>query len=174
MQTKVEEETVQGTMGTAVRRALSVAAILGVSMAFAAQAQAAPPQISALSAAEVSATSVVLKAQINSGGKPTRWHFEYGTDDCTKTACTAIPSPKPRSLPTARLSQIEVVIKGLTPAPSITSCSPLKTAKGGRSAPTGSSPPAATPSRPCPTTAPMSRLRRSTRTATTSRQARPG
>ncbi len=105
----------QGEKGTGIRRALVVAATFCVLTASAATAQAVPPQMSGISASEVTTSSAKLKAEINPGGKLTRWHFEYGTSDCSKTICTSIPVPEAQIPAGSSLVPVEEAIIGLAP-----------------------------------------------------------
>jgi WD40-like Beta Propeller Repeat len=57
-----------------------------------ANATAAAPTISATTVSEVTFTSATLKAKVNPGNKVnTRYHFEYGTEDCALTPCSSTP-----------------------------------------------------------------------------------
>jgi hypothetical protein len=57
-----------------------------------ASATAAAPTISATTVSEVTFTSATLKAKVNPGNKVnTRYHFEYGTEDCALTPCSSTP-----------------------------------------------------------------------------------
>jgi hypothetical protein len=55
-------------------------------------ATAAAPTISGTTVSEVTFTSATLKAKVNPGGKVnTRYHFEYGTEDCASSPCSSTP-----------------------------------------------------------------------------------
>ena len=50
-----------------------------------------PPSISGLRVTGVTADSGVLRAEINPNTAPTTYRFEYGTEDCSVSACTSLP-----------------------------------------------------------------------------------
>ncbi len=103
----------QGAKGTGVPRGLGAAAAFCVAMVLAGTAQAAAPVLSGISVSEVTADSAKLKAEVNPGGKLTRWHFEYGTSDCSKTVCTSIPIPEAQIPAGSSSVLVEEAITGL-------------------------------------------------------------
>ncbi len=70
----------------------TLALALGLMALAATSVHAAPPVILGTSFTPTSTTSVVLKAEINPGGKATSYHFEYGTSECP-ASCTKMPVP---------------------------------------------------------------------------------
>ena len=104
----------QGTRGTSFRQALAAATVFCASMAIAVTAQAEPPQFSGISVSGVTTNSATLNAEVNPGAKITRWHFEYGTSDCSKSACTAIPIPEGQLPAGSAPVLIEATLEGLT------------------------------------------------------------
>ncbi len=121
----------QGAKGTGIRRALIAMAAFCVAMVFAAAAQAAAPVLSGISISGVTANSAVLKAEVNPGGKLTRWHFEYGTSDCSKSACTSIPL-EDASIPGGSSPvPVEETLAGLSPGTAYHFLVSAKNADGG-------------------------------------------
>ncbi len=99
-----------------VRRAvLTVLALLCAGGVAAQAVTAAPPTVTGVSASGVSSSSATLKAEVNPGGKLTRWHFEYGLSDCSKSTCTAIPIPEGQIPAGSSAVPIEEAIAGLIP-----------------------------------------------------------
>jgi hypothetical protein len=90
----------------------SAAAALAL-LAIAAPSASAAPTIAKTSVSHVSATSATLQAEINPEGKATKYHFEYGSADCSSNPCAATPDGKgiTGSSPVA----VEAQIEGLTP-----------------------------------------------------------
>jgi hypothetical protein len=102
--------------GRCIRLAMCALAALSVWMISAEAAVAAPPQITNSGAAKVTSSSATLTADINPQGKPTRFHFEYGTADCTSNPCTSIPIPEGEIPAGSSPVHVEVTVEGLTPA----------------------------------------------------------
>jgi hypothetical protein len=85
----------QGTLGGAGKKAATTA--IGVLCAlafFTSSAQAAAPQIERTSVSGVTTTTASLEATIDPGGALTRFHFEYGLQDCATGPCTSVPAPE--------------------------------------------------------------------------------
>ncbi len=53
---------------------------------------ASVPLIRREQANQVHSESAVISAQVNPGGKPTTYHFEYGPADCSSNPCTSVPA----------------------------------------------------------------------------------
>jgi len=60
-------------------------------------AQAAPPAIVSTTVSAATTTSVVLEARINPNEKATKYHFEYGPQDCSSNPCTSTPDEQIKS-----------------------------------------------------------------------------
>jgi hypothetical protein len=58
-----------------------------------APAQAAPPLIGGAFIAGTTTNSTVLHGTIDSGGRATTYHFEYGSGDCASSPCAGVPVP---------------------------------------------------------------------------------
>jgi hypothetical protein len=56
-------------------------------------ALAAAPTVSSASVSAVTRSAAVLEAEINPNGEATTYHFEYGTLDCSSSACLSVPVP---------------------------------------------------------------------------------
>lgn len=74
-----------------------------------------PPLLSDESASEVFSDGGRLNAKIDPNGSPTTYHFEWGPEPCSASACSSIPSPDdPLKKPTGLFS-VTQVITGLSP-----------------------------------------------------------
>jgi hypothetical protein len=51
-----------------------------------------PPEVEAVSTADVTADSTTLRARINPHRAETTYRFEYGLEDCSVSACTSVPA----------------------------------------------------------------------------------
>src|SRR5689334_8838064 len=97
-------------------------AALTLALAFAcmaSKATAAAPVLEHGRATPVGLTTATLAADINPGGKPTRYEFLYGTADCESTpeACTEVPPPEEEVEVNGSSPQtVKVPITGLSPA----------------------------------------------------------
>src|SRR5689334_824277 len=97
-------------------------AALTLALAFAcmaSKATAAAPVLEHVRATSVGLTTATLAADINPGGKPTRYEFLYGTADCESTpeACTEAPPPVEGAEVNGSSPQtVKVPITGLSPA----------------------------------------------------------
>jgi hypothetical protein len=83
-----------------------------------ASVSAAPPGISGTSVSEVTSSSVLFEAELNPQGKATRYHFEYGLEDCASHVCTKVPLPEaeiPNPAPNSAVS-VSFPVGGLTSA----------------------------------------------------------
>jgi hypothetical protein len=79
------------------------------------EGEAAPPQVSQAAVSNVTGTSATLEAEVNPGGKLTRYHFEYGTADCATSSCTSIPLLEAEISPVGSPVHVEVMLEGLAP-----------------------------------------------------------
>jgi hypothetical protein len=82
---------------------------------WASAARAAAPQITDTKVSGVTSNSAILETEIDSQGKATRYHFEYGTTDCTKDPCTGIPNPDAELPGGSSPVAVKVPLEGLTP-----------------------------------------------------------
>src|SRR5689334_5698101 len=95
---------------------LALACVLGC---LASRATAAAPILEHVRATSVGLTTATLEADINPGGKPTRYEFLYGTSDCAVTpgACTEVPPVEEEAEVTGTSPQpVKAPITGLSPA----------------------------------------------------------
>jgi hypothetical protein len=95
---------------------LVVAAALCLLALAATSASAAVPVITGTSFSHVTTDSVILEAEINPGGKATKYHFEYGPVNCAANPCTAIPFPEEGKINGASpAGVVGVPVEGLSP-----------------------------------------------------------
>ncbi|HWL48867.1 MAG TPA: fibronectin type III domain-containing protein, partial [Acidimicrobiia bacterium] len=80
-------------------------------------ALAVAPTVVSETATGVTSESATLRAEVNPGGKVTKYHFEYGLGDCAVSACTSVPPLPEPTLPggAATVPVAPVQIEGLTP-----------------------------------------------------------
>lgn len=83
----------QGVRGRSAKAGAATLAAVGALCFLAQGALALPPQVTKSRVSEVTSTTAVLEAEVNPGGVKTGFHFEYGTEDCSKTSCVLIPVP---------------------------------------------------------------------------------
>src|SRR5689334_17523553 len=101
-----------------------IAALTALTLALAftcmaSKATAAAPVLEHVRAISVGLTTATLEAEINPGGKPTRYEFLYGMADCESTpeACTEVPPPEEEVEVNGSSPQtVKVPITGLSPA----------------------------------------------------------
>ena len=74
----------------------------------------APPAINGESPTDVSASGATLSAFVNPDGADTTYHFEYGTADCSTSACTSVPVPDADIGSGTAAQGVSVAITGLT------------------------------------------------------------
>ncbi len=78
-------------------------------------AAAAPPTIAKTTASKVTSTTATLEADVNPGGKLTRYHFEYGTADCAFSPCASIPIPEGEIPAGSSPVRVTATVEGLAP-----------------------------------------------------------
>ncbi len=81
----------------------------------AANASAAPPQITATKVSEVGTETATFEAELNPGGEDTHYRFEYGTSDCAKSACARVPVPDADAGEGSSAVVVKAPVTGLTP-----------------------------------------------------------
>ncbi len=85
----------QGTLRGAGKMAATAAVGMFCALAFfAGSAQAAAPSIGRTGVTGVTTTTALFEATIDPGGALTRFHFEYGLQDCAVGPCTSVPAPE--------------------------------------------------------------------------------
>ena len=77
----------------------------------------APPVINAESVSDVHSDRALLSARINPGGADTKYHFEYGTGDCSASPdpCQAVPVPDVDVGSGKLFVNVSYQLRGLTP-----------------------------------------------------------
>ena len=103
---------------TPIRLPAALLALLCLAALGAASAPAAAPTIVETSFSAVGSDLAILRAQINPGGKPTRYRFEYGLADCAlpASACTEVPLAEGPAGSGTSPTPVEAHVQGLTPA----------------------------------------------------------
>lgn len=98
--------------GSALIGALLIAAALAAAPAFASELA---PIVSSEAASDVHSDAAMLHAVINPNGTTTKYHFEYGTSECSLGSCEKTPAIDVNigSSPSPRL--VSVQLSGLTP-----------------------------------------------------------
>ena len=85
----------QGTLEGVGKKAARAAVGMFCAIAFlASSAQAAAPSIQRTAVSGVTTTTALFEATIDPGGALTRYHFEYGPQDCSVGPCTSVPAPE--------------------------------------------------------------------------------
>jgi len=85
----------QGTLEGVGKKAARAAIGTFCALAFlASSAQAAAPSIQRTAVSGVTTTTALLEATIDPEKAPTRFHFEYGLQDCSVGPCTSVPAPE--------------------------------------------------------------------------------
>ncbi len=92
---------------------LVVVAVIGAGTGV--DAMAAAPQVTGVSVSNVGTESATFKAMINPQGEDTKFHFEYGLTDCSKTACTKAPVPDADAGTGTVSTLFETTVAGLAP-----------------------------------------------------------
>jgi hypothetical protein len=76
----------------------------------------AAPEISGMSASQVTTTEAILNGQVNPQNEVAEYHFEIGTEDCSLSACASVPIEE-ASLPSGNAAvPVSQIITGLQPA----------------------------------------------------------
>jgi hypothetical protein len=100
------------------RTPLGVLVVMAAALlsALAAPSAMAAPTIPLTTASQVTTTSAVLEADVNPGGKATRYRFEYGLAPCSANPCTTVPAGEEGKLPAGAIPvRVGASIEGLAP-----------------------------------------------------------
>jgi hypothetical protein len=98
-----------------------VAVLAFIVLAFlSASASAAAPKVDRTLISRVTTTAVILEADVNLGGKPVLYRFEYGLADCSIDPCAEVPGSEGEVKPEELLAGVEVArvkapLGGLSP-----------------------------------------------------------
>jgi hypothetical protein len=84
----------RGTSGNGKRLSALAGLALAALAIFATAASGAAPTILSAGVSSVSTSAATLEATINPQSKLTRYHFEYGPEDCASSPCTSVPTPE--------------------------------------------------------------------------------
>jgi hypothetical protein len=110
-----QKAAAQGKSSRAARLGAATLSAIGALCFLAQGAIALPPQVTKARVSKVTGTTAVLEAEVNPQGVKTGFHFEYGTEDCSKTACTPIPEPDGEAGSGSSPVTVSVELKELTP-----------------------------------------------------------
>jgi hypothetical protein len=106
----------RGTNGNGQRLgAIAVLALAAVAI-FASTASAAAPIVANTDVSAVTASAATLEASINPQSKLTRYHFEYGPEDCAANPCASVPVPEGEVPAGSSPVTVKATVEGLSPA----------------------------------------------------------